>query len=220
MRYLLALCVLAASAQAEWCWLHPETGEFQHAASKGDATAVWTNGILRADVVYGITNGVVVAKGSVVPLSERFINGIEAPRIWLNPYFDGHGYEVRRDDDGVLIAAESHSTPKTDAEIDANAKAISDQRKAARQQIITLIENRMDTINTNGVVTTAAGKFTVFSSTMEQVKGGIATVKGTARWRGVTVDATASNSCTFQVWTAQNAKAGAETNNWTITLWK
>jgi hypothetical protein len=83
-----------------------------------------------------------------------------------------------------------------------------------------LIDNRMDTINTNNLVTTAQGRFTVFSATMEQVKGGIATVKGTARWRGVTVDATVSNSCTFQVWTAQNAKAGVETNNWTITLWK
>lgn len=100
------------------------------------------------------------------------------------------------------------------------AQQAQSDRRAFRQQIMTLIENRMDTINTNGVVTTAAGKFTVFSSAMEQVKGGIATVKGTARWRGVTVDATQSNSCTFQVWTAQNAKAGVETNNWTITLWK
>jgi hypothetical protein len=156
----------------------------------------------------------------VEPTPQQFPTGIEAAEITLNPYLDGHGYQFRRDSDGVIIGVESHSTKKTKAEIDAGEKAISDARKADRELILKLIERRMDTINTNNLVTTAQGRFTVFSATMEQVKGGIATVKGTARWRGVTIDATASNSCTFQVWTAQNAKAGVETNNWTITLWK
>ena len=162
-----------------------------------------------------------MVQSAVQPQPQAFENGIEAARIRLNPYLDGHGYEVRRDSDGVLIAAESNSTPKTDAEITANAKAISDARKADRELIIKLIERRMDATNCNNVVTAANGQFTIYSGEIAQIRGATATSKQGNRWRGVTLIGSSTNSATFQVWTAATTKAaGGETNDWSIVLFK
>ena len=156
----------------------------------------------------------------VEPTPQPFPTGIEAAEITLNPYLDGHGYQFRRDSDGVIIGVESHSTKKTKAEIDAGEKAISDARKADRELIIKLIERRMDATNCNNVVTAANGQFTIYSGEIAQIRGATATSKQGNRWRGVTLIGSSTNSATFQVWSAAAVKAGAETNDWSIVLFK
>lgn len=170
-----------------------------------------------------LSNGVCVVPPPVVtpPAPAQFESGIEASRVTINPNFDSHGYDLIVDpDDNLVIGVERYSTPKTDAEVAVLREQIRAQRRANKQAILDLIDRRMDATNCNNVVTASNGQFTIFSRQLNAIKGATATSKQGNRWRGVTLINSASNSVTFQVWSAATTKAGAETNDWSILLFK
>lgn len=156
--------------------------------------------------------------------AQKFPAGVEAARITLNPNFDDHGYDLIVDpSDGVVLGAERYSTPKTDAEVAALRDARIAARKKDRQDILDLIQKRLDGTNVNNAVTTANGRFTVYSAEFNKVVGASATAKSGNLWRGSTLVNTASNSATFQVWgivAGLMVKVGIETNDWNVVLTK
>ena len=92
--------------------------------------------------------------------------------------------------------------------------------KAYTDSVKTIIDKQIDATNCNNTVTAANGQFTIYSAQVNAIRGATATSKQGNRWRGVTLINSASNSVTFQVWSNATLKVGAETNDWSVLLFK
>jgi hypothetical protein len=132
--------------------------------------------------------------------------------------------------DGEVVGTQISASPEVDMptrrarlaalRADMRANPENYKPKLLREELKTLLDKRLDNINTNNCITGSNGRFTVYSTTVNAIKGVSVTQRNAARIWLTDIVRTPTNEVTVQVWSSTTAKAGVTTNDWTVTVYR